>query len=345
LTRYPELKLDGLKALTDETGILQHTKYSTIDKREGYTTDDNARALIAALRFHKIHNDPEALNLAHTYLTFLLFMQNSRGIFHNVLGFDRKYRDKVGSEDSNGHTIWATGYTLVSNATSEMKQIAREMFDKGLPTSRSFKALRAKAYTLIGLADYYSCFPDDTNILGDIEALAGNLVSRYKVETSPNWHWFEPYLTYSNARLCQALFMAYTATENKSYLEVAEESLDFLIQEQFSDGVFQPVGTKGWYYRGMKKAQFDQQPIEASCMVEAVVSAMKCTKNAKYRDLALEAFDWYYSSNIKRVPVFDRDSFRCYDGITSKGLNQNKGAESTISYYLAYLLLKENNII
>lgn len=226
--QYPELKLDGLKALTDETGILQHTKFSTIDKREGYTTDDNARALIAALRFHKIYNDPEALNLAHIYLTFLLFMQTNRGIFHNVFGFERKHRDKMGSEDSNGRTIWATGYTLVSNATSEMKQIAREMFDKGLPRSRSFNALRGKAFTLIGLADYYSSFPDDTNILGDIEVLAGSLVSRYKMETSPNWRWFEPYLSYCNARLCQALFMAYGATENKSYLEVAEESLNFL---------------------------------------------------------------------------------------------------------------------
>lgn len=345
MTQYPELKLDGLKALTDETGILQHTKYSIIDKRQGYTTDDNARALIAALRFHKIYNNPEALNLAHTYLTFLLFMQNKRGTFHNVLGFDRNYRDKVGSEDSNGRTIWATGYTLVSNATIEMKQITREMFDKGLPMSRSFTAPRAKAFTLIGLADYYSSFPEDTNILGEIEVLAGSLVSRYKMEMSPNWRWFEPYLTYCNARLCQALFMAYSATENKSYLEVAEESLDFLIQEQFSDGIFQPVGTKGWHHKGRKKAQFDQQPIEASCMVEAVVSAMKCTKNGKYKDLALEAFDWYHGSNIRRAPLFDKDSFRCYDGITSKGLNQNKGAESTISYYLAYLLLKENNII
>ncbi|MCW3978328.1 MAG: glycosyltransferase, partial [Candidatus Bathyarchaeota archaeon] len=50
----PKLGLDGLRALTDETGMLQHTKYSTVDRREGYTTDDNARALIAALRYHQV---------------------------------------------------------------------------------------------------------------------------------------------------------------------------------------------------------------------------------------------------------------------------------------------------
>ena len=345
MTDYPELKLDGLKALTDETGILQHTKYSIIDKRQGYTIDDNARALIAALRFHKLFSDPEALNLANTYLTFMLFMQNSRGAFHNVLGFDRSYRDKVGSEDSNGRTIWATGYTLVSNVPLEMKQITREMLDRGLPTSRSFTAPRAKAFTLMGLADYYSSSPDDGNILGEIQVQAESLVSLYKKEKSQSWRWFEPYLTYCNARLCQALFMAYSATENELYLEVAEESLDFLAQEQFSDGIFQPVGSKGWYHKGGKKAKFDQQPIEASCMVEAAVSAMKCTNDGKYKDLALDAFDWYHGRNILGTRLFDRDTFRCYDGITSKGINQNMGAESTISYYLAYLLLKENNFI
>jgi hypothetical protein len=61
--------------------------------------------------------------------------------------------------------------------------------------------------------------------------------------------------------------------------------------------------------------------------------------------LALNAFDWYHGRNIRHVQLFDKDSFSCYDGITSKGLNQNRGAESTISYYLAHLLLKENSII
>ncbi|TFH18171.1 glycosyltransferase [Candidatus Bathyarchaeota archaeon] len=345
MKQYPELKLDGLKVLTDETGILQHTKYSIIDKRQGYTTDDNARALIAALRYHKIYNNSEALDLAHTYLTFLLFMQNTRGAFHNVLGFDRTYRDKVGSEDSNGRTIWATGYTLVSNATKEMKQITREMFDRGLPTSRGFKASRAKAFTIIGLADYYSSFPSDKNIFDEIEVLAGSLASSYKLESSANWRWFEPQLTYCNARLPQALFMAYSVTENRSYLDVAEESMDFLVQEQFTDDIFRPVGSKGWYHKGKRKAQFDQQPIEASCMVEAAVSALKCTGNYKYRDLALKAFDWYHGCNTGQVSLLKKGSFRCYDGITSKGLNQNSGAESTISYYLAHLLLKENHII
>ena len=343
--RYPILKLDGLKTLTDETGILQHTKYSIVDKRQGYTTDDNARALIAALRFHKLDNDPDALKLAYTYLTFLLLMQNKKGTFHNVLGFDRNYKDKVGSEDSIGRTIWATGYTLDSMATNEMKQITREMFNRVLPISRGFSAPRAKAFKLMGLTHYYSSFPDDINILDEIEDLAGSLISRYKVEMSPSWRWFESYLTYCNARLCQALFMAYSVTENELYLEVAEESLDFLAQEQFTDGIFQPVGSKGWYHKGRKKAKFDQQPIEASTMVEASLSAFKCTKNDRYKDFALSAFNWYHGSNIKQALLFNRENHRCYDGITSKGINQNNGAESTISYYLAYLLLKECNII
>ena len=94
-----KLRLDGILALTDETGMFQHAKFSTIDRKEGYTTDDNARALITTLRYYNIFKDPESIRLANTYLTFLLHMQRSDGLFNNFLGFDRTFNDDVGSED------------------------------------------------------------------------------------------------------------------------------------------------------------------------------------------------------------------------------------------------------
>jgi hypothetical protein len=44
----PEIKLDHLKAFTDDTGILQHANYTIPDRTHGYCTDDNARALLVA---------------------------------------------------------------------------------------------------------------------------------------------------------------------------------------------------------------------------------------------------------------------------------------------------------
>ena len=120
------LLLDGIRALTDETGMFQHTKYSTIDRREGYTTDDNARALIAALRHYQIYKDPDALRLADTYLPFLLHMQRTDGRFHNLLGFDRRFQDDVGSEGCMGRALWATGYTLRTDVPDEDKNVAKD---------------------------------------------------------------------------------------------------------------------------------------------------------------------------------------------------------------------------
>jgi hypothetical protein len=108
---------------------------------------------------------------------------------------------------------------------------------------------------------------------------------------------------------------------------------------------FMPIGTNGWYEKNGEKAVFDQQPIEASCMTEAAVSLYTNTNEVKYREIAVKAFNWFHGMNVNGVSLFNSETSTCYDGITSKGLNENQGAESTISYYMAYLVLKENGII
>ena len=177
--RSSYLSLDGLKALTDDVGMFQHKKFSTIARKEGYTTDDNARALIAALMHHRNIGDPEALRLAETYISFLLHMQKEDGRFHNVMGFDRGFRDQVGSEDCMGHVLWACGYALDVDAPKEMSLVAKEMFDKCLPTSHLFTSPRAKALTLLGLHHYQRAFPDDRSPSRYIEEISDDLISQY----------------------------------------------------------------------------------------------------------------------------------------------------------------------
>jgi len=339
------LSLDGLNALTDETGILQHTKFSTIDRRKGYTTDDNARALIAVLRYHEMYKDPSSIGLADKYLTFLLHMQKEDGRFHNLLGFDRAFKDEVGSEDCMGNALWASGYTLNSTAPEEMKIVAKEMFDRGLPPVHNFTSPRAKALTLIGLHHYNKAFPEDRNILKNVGKLASGLVHQYRVESDEGWCWFESYLTYSNPRLPQALFSAFESTKKDTYLEVALNSFNFLIEVQMVDDVFVPVGTKDWYIKKGEKALYDQQPIEASCMVEAAIDAYKHTRDERYLRTAENSFEWYHGKNVKSIVIYNEETGTCYDGITNEGLNLNQGAESTLSYYLAYLIMKKHLLV
>ncbi len=331
--------------MTDETGMLQHTKYSTVDRREGYTTDDNARALIAALRFHQVYKDEEALSLANTYLTLLLYMQTPEGLFHNLLGFDRSFKDKVGSEDCIGRALWATGFTVGSEAPGDMRNAAKEIFDKGLPAVHGFTSPRAVAFTILGLYRYQQAFPDDGNLVENTATLARRLKTQFEAESVGEWRWFESYLTYSNPRLPQALFAAHESTGDGDCLRVAKSSLDFLIETQVLGGVFVPVGTRGWCTKDGVRAMYDQQPIEASCMVEASLAALDATGDEGYRDAALKAFGWYHGGNTLGVELYNFETGTSYDGITPEGLNQNQGAESTLSYYLAYLKLKEKNLV
>jgi hypothetical protein len=343
--KTPNLYLRGLKMLTDEVGMFQHTKFSTISRKEGYTTDDNARALIASIKYYENFGNPECLKLAEIYLSFLLHMQREDGLFHNLMGFDRGFKDTVGSEDCIGHALWACGYALSSNISKEMRLVAKEMFDVCLPYSRSFTSPRAKAFTILGLHNYQKAFPQDENLLVNIEEISKSLINQYNIESDEKWRWFEAYLTYANARLPQSLLVAYLSTKAPEYQKIAIESLDFLTLNNMRDDVFTPIGNNGWYLKGNKKALYDQQPIEASCMVDASVLAFLITGEHVYKKTAITAFDWFFGKNSKNVILIDAETGTCYDGITPDGLNRNQGAESTISYYLAYLTMFENELI
>jgi hypothetical protein len=340
-----ELSLDGLRALTDDVGMFQHTKFSTIDRKEGYTTDDNARALIAALGYHRAFEDSGSLSLAETYLAFLLHMQREDGRFHNLLGFDRGFQDEIGSEDCMGHALWACGCAMGSNVPEGMKSAAKELFDRGLPPSHGFSSPRAKAFTILGLHCYHEVFPDDRNVLVNVEKLAEGLVEQYRAESEDDWRWFEAYLTYANARLPQALFTAHRCTREPSFLRVALSSFEFLVETQIIDETFQPIGSDGWFMNGGERAFYDQQPIEASCMVEAALMAYDATGDDGHLETAQTAFEWYRGRNIQQVVLLNPETGTCYDGITPEGLNLNQGAEATLSYYLAYLKMREHNLV
>ncbi|MCW4019428.1 MAG: glycosyltransferase [Candidatus Bathyarchaeota archaeon] len=341
----PPIKLDFLKVLTDDTALVQHSKYATPYRKEGYTTDDNARALIACTKHYSLSKSLAAQKLVDTYLGFLCYMQRTDGKMHNFLGYNRQFADAVGSEDCIGRTIWACGHCLDSKLPQETNLVAKEIFDRAFKWASTFSSPRANAFSIMGLFHYQKAHPNDPNISRNMRILGDQLLRLYEKEALPDWQWFEPYLTYSNGRLPHALFLAYENTKEEKYLQVACNSLDFVLQVQMVDGVFAPIGNRGWYMRGKERAIYDQQSIEASSMTEAAIAAFQSTSKEEYRQAASRVFDWFLGGNLKGVKVYDSVTGGCCDGITPQGLNLNKGAESTVAYLQAHLALEEATLL
>jgi len=328
------VKLDHLLALTDETGLLQHATFSVPARREGYTVDDNVRALVFASRANRTLTDARLMGLARKFISFTMHMQEEDGRLHNYMDFSHRIADEAKTGDHLGRAIWATGVVLNSDAPAGLKSSARQIFDRALPWARQSDSLRTKAYATLGVCERLSAEPDDRNLQSNAKMLADSLADAYDKNRAEDWEWFERILTYDNPRLSQALLAAYSALGQPTYREIAESTLRFLMTVESVDGRFAPIGSRGWYHRGGTKALYDQQPIETGAMVETATLAVK-TMGAEVYEHGLRAvLGWFFGMNSKWINVYDEATGACYDGITQAGLNQNQGAESTVAFLL-----------
>ncbi len=336
----PEVRLDHLKMLTDDTGIIQHATHGVPDRRYGYSTDDASRALVVVLTHYSLFKEESSLLLAKKYLSFLHYAQREDGRFHNFMDYQRKFTDKVGSEDTLGRALWGLGVVVNLNPTDSHLALAREMFEKSTPAVEKLVHPRAMAYALIGLYEFLQRYPGASNMRRLVNLLADRLLARYRKYSSPDWRWFDDALTYGNANIPRALLLAYQITGKKEYLEVGLESLDFLTEIEYHDGYFDIVGNKGWYNRNNKeKALYGQQPIDIGYLVEAYLLAHTVTGKTRYRELANVAFEWFLGRNRPGVPLYDFATGACADGIESNGASLNQGAESVICFLMALLAL------
>jgi hypothetical protein len=332
--------MDYLHSFTDDTGVFQHARHCIPKRGEGYTTDDNARALVACAQYSDIKNDPQITKLANIYLAFLNHMQKPDGSFHNYLSYDRRYLDVDGSDDCLGRALWGCGRVVNSGLPANSKLVAKEIFENGLSKVFRLISLRAYASTIFGLYNCYKAEPNDS-VFENTEKLANLMIKQYHNEAKPDWQWFEPYLTYDNARLPQALFDAYMITEKQVYLDVAKKTLDFILKTQVIGDQFVPVGNMGWYTYGGERPFYDQQPLEAAALVDASVKAFYATKEQRYVETAFLAFEWYLGKNTKNLMMYNPETGGCFDGLNADKVNPNQGAESSISYLMARLKLEE----
>jgi len=338
----PLLNISHLANMTDDTGMLQHAIFSLPNYLEGYTTDDNARALITTTL---IGNSPlstrhEHAKLSHRYLAFLwLAFNQENGRFRNFLGYNRKWLEKIGSEDSHGRALWALGTVLGNSNNAGLRGAAGRLFEAAGPAALTFTSPRAWAFSVLGMQAYLDWFPGDRSVQGARNILANRLLDIYEQTHSDKWHWFEKSLSYSNARLPQALLIAGWNSGNEKMMQAGCDSLQWLVAEQHrgDDAVFVPIGSRGFFVAGEEKARFDQQPVEACATISACALAYRLTKDQSWLEEAQCAFRWFLGENDLHVPLYDAVTGGCKDGLHPDRANENQGAESTLSFLMALL--------
>ncbi len=366
-SQMPEVKLDYLKLLTDDVGIMQHTNLGIPARNYGYSTDDVGRALVALTQLTDNQKKAEEFwKLLTTYMSFLEHAQTDTGHFHNFMSYKREFLDEKGSEDTLGRAIYGLGHVISCPYLSKnMRMLAHTLISRARFEMENLNYPRAKAYTMCGLYEmlrtgvdvdeFESVFNSRRDAVKSIDSLiskdafesifinhANSLVDLYEANHKEDWNWFEPIVTYSNAKLSESLLLAYNYTKDRTYRKVGLATLDFLTEIQWKGDFFDMVGNDGWYSYSGEKPIFDQQPIEAGYLTQAYVSAYEIVRERKYLDLARYSFEYFLGRNRLQTVMYDYSTGAVCDGLNRDGMNCNQGAESVICFLMALSSLNKH---
>lgn len=341
---YDELpipNMEHLHILTDDTGILQHAIYTTPDREHGYCVDDNARALIAASLYYEYSQDRSMLLLIQNYLSFLYYGFDRKSLrFRNFMTYDRSWRDETGSEDAHGRSLWGLGMAAKYAPNHSIRDLCSHLFADALKAVEGFTSPRAKAFSIIGIHAYLEVYGGDVDARRLRESLAGCLFQGFKDNATEEWHWPEDSLAYANAKIPQALILAGQWIPNPEMLEMGLRSLNWLLEQQTApEGHLSLVGNDEWQLRGKERPRFDQQPIDAMCLVEACAEAFRSTGEEKWHQEARRCLAWFKGHNDLNVALCDFKTGGCSDGLMPHGANRNMGAESTLAWLIALLTM------
>ena len=365
--QLPEPKLDYLKLLTDDVGIIQHTNLGVPARHYGYSTDDVGRALVALTQLIDSQKKADEFwKLITTYMSFLEHAQTETGHFHNFMSYKREFLDERGSEDTLGRAIYGLGHVVSCPYLSKnMRTLAHTLMSRSRTEIEKLNYPRAKAYTMCGLYEmlrtgvdtdeFESVFNSRRDAVKSVDSLvsrdtfesiftnhANSLVDLYEANYKEDWNWFEPTVTYSNAKLSESLILAYNYTKDRTYRKVGFATLDFLTEIQWKGDFFDIVGNHGWYSYNGEKPIFDQQPIEAGYLTQAYVSAYETVRDKKYLELARYSFEYFFGRNRLRTIMYDYSTGAVCDGINCDGMNCNQGAESVICFLMALSSLSKH---
>ena len=344
-TSIAALPLDALARMSDSVGMLQHGVFGVADRSHGYCVDDNARALLAMVL--RGGTSPKEARMTANFAAFVEHSWNpDTRRFRNFMGYDRRWLEPVGSDDSNGRTLWALGVTESRARDAGLRGWAATLFDAVAPHMAEITSPRARAFAALAGDAVLDSRPGDEAAYRLLRASGEQLVRLHAAASRPGWNWFEPELAYDNARLPQALIRAGERLGNAAMIALGLSTLGWLVDMQTGPrGNFRPVGSNGFGRAYAPPLAFDQQPLEATATIDAAVAALAASGDARWRKVARDAFGWFFGDNDAGVPIAEMASGGCFDGLMATGVNRNQGAESILSLHLAVAAMANIGIL
>lgn len=322
--------------MSDATGMLQHSILTIPDRNHGYCIDDNARALLLMTQIKGMDETLQDRWMT-TYASFIQHAWNpDRGRFRNFMGYDRRWCEEEGSEDSCGRTLWALGVTVRDGPFPAHREWAAGLFDTALEAMASITSPRAQASVILGIGAVLDVKRDHAKGLAVMTAFADQIAALMDASRRPDWAWFEAVLAYDNARLPEALLVAGRHLGRMDLIERGLDTLDWIAEKQQTpEGYFRAVGSESFGRLHKAPLPYDQQPLEAQAAIDAALAAWAVDPDRRWVAFAESAYRWFLGQNDLDIPLATPLNGGCYDGLTPLGANQNQGAESLLALQLA----------
>jgi glycosyltransferase involved in cell wall biosynthesis len=332
------LRHDHVLTLVDDVGIIQHADGIIPNRNTGYCVDDVARLAVVSLAFSRRGDEQVWTSILHRSLAFLLDA-TAEGGMRNFMSYDRRWLDEPHVGDHVGRSVWTLGEILATAWVPALVGPARSLLDRLVGSLGGEVSLRTAAYVVLGLSRL-DRDRLDLRARRLLEHLLDQLAGAHECTSTEDWNWFEDELTYDNARLPQALIVGGAALGNVDLTERGLEALHWLGDEHgLGKHELRLMGHHGRRRDEPAPGPGDEQPLDAAALAEAELTAFSLTGDPSHGIRATCAFEWFLGRNRLNKPLYDFATGGCCDGLGSDELNQNEGAESTLAFHRAALLL------
>jgi glycosyltransferase involved in cell wall biosynthesis len=332
------LRSDHLLTLVDDVGIVQHANGIIPNRESGYCVDDVARLAVVSLALARRGDERLWSSILYRALAFLSAATADEGM-RNFMSYDRRWLDEPHVGDHVGRSVWALGEILGTAWIPAVVIPSRDLLGRLVGALAGDVSLRTAAYTVLGLSRL-DADRLDLRARRLLERLVEQLADAYRSTAADGWRWFEDELTYDNARLSQALIGGGVAIGREELTELGLESLRWLGDESGLRGdALRLAGHGGRVRHEPAEGTGDEQPLDAAALVEAELTAFAITGAGEHGIRATRAFEWFLGRNRLQKPLYDFATGGCSDGLGREALNLNEGAESTLAFHRAALLL------